>query len=369
MSDYRQQVQDLIEQAKGLGITQVALQLLEEAIRAADFHRDEELGFNVRLHYIILAAKLMQGERAAVAFSWVLAAYDRDPQRYAFWSPLGAYRLVVGRLCNLPNVSRNQIEQLMADLARRTALSGESTHWVVLMKRNIAQDFGDRAMAAEANKQLKGVTPTVGKGYVRWLDVLYSLFMQDDARAIRTATPCLKPILTGRSTDICDTRVVSQILIPLAAAGRLPEALTLQTRTSSSLHPQDRFSWEHGKHLRFLALAGKLNEAVRLYERYQHAILQGPDPMTQLHFYLDSLPLFDQLQAANQTELAVQLPAAVDVPHVSYRYPIARLREWIHNRASDLAGRFDRRNGTSYYQEELERSRTMRPFVAGSGEA
>ena len=90
-----------------------------------------------------------------------------------------------------------------------------------------------------------------------------------------------------------------------------------------------------------------------MYGECQRAIKEFTDPLTRLHFAMDATVLFDRLVSIGTEEVTLRLPESIPLPHDRQRYPVAALHEWLHIEATQLADLFDKRNGNSYFREQL----------------
>ena len=117
--DYRQQVNELRARAAPLGRTPVRLALEEEAVRMADTHQDTTLGFTLRRDLIQTATFCGHPEKSLVAFTWLLAQADRDPERFPESQLMWQYKWIVNALDRFPQITRKQIEDALADMEAR----------------------------------------------------------------------------------------------------------------------------------------------------------------------------------------------------------------------------------------------------------
>lgn len=368
-ADYRQEAKRLSERAAWLGPTKWGLAFYEEAIQLADMHQDEELGFELRTPYVRMASHLLRGDRAIEAFHWMLTRYDQDPQRHAGRSPLSLYRPVIGQMCNQPQISRAQIDARIADMQRRLQAEGESLREVHALRRNIGADLGDKELARDAHRELQRLPAGSEPKRDLWQEVLYWIFIGDERRAIQCGELSLNTVLGKPNTELSnekpgwhDSQVCAHLLLPLANCGRLDEAVEIQTRIVSTLWLGNAFNWPDGEHLKFLALDGRSMDAVKLFKPFYACVVDGRDPLTHLHFFLDSIPMLDQLHASGVSKLLMKLPDTLPVPHDNRRYSIALLRDHVHQRAAEIATQFDTRNGNNYYATELQHRKSLQPF-------
>jgi hypothetical protein len=350
---YAGQVQGLLAEAERLPASAARLALLEEAVRVADTHQDVGLGIEARRPLMSVARNLLRGDVLTAAFVWCLAQYDRDPRLFAGQTLFTEYRWVIGQLANLPDVARAKLEELLEDYGRRLEAAGYSRRHLFFARLQISPDLGDRALARQAIDGMRkhprdGLSPDPPWELAEEIEI--DLFLDRDEQALRRARLFLEDRYSQRykSDAVC-----ARLLLPLLRRGRAAEAAALQARCLRSYGPSPCYYWWFGELLKFSALTNDLGRAVRLYAECQRAITQFTDPLTRLHFALDAVVVFDRLAAAGRRDLPLRLPDSVAVPHDGDVYPVAGLREWLRREAGELAGRFDARNGNSYFRDRL----------------
>jgi hypothetical protein len=349
MQEYVHQIHALLAEADELPISETKLGLLEEAVRLADSHGDIPLGIQAREPLMFVARNLLRGDILAVAFTWSLSHYDRDPSlfqgRDLFWE----YEMVIGQLANLDSVPRTKLEELLSDFGRRLQESGQSLAVVYETRRTIAPDLGDRAMALTAEEELRRF-PAFERGSVRHrFECL--MFLGREEEALTLAEPYLHNNPRGIQSDVEWIRCYA--LLPLLKQGRVQEVAHWQDHCARHIKPEMCYYWSYGEVIKSLALTGKIAQAVRVYERCQRAIKEFTDPLTRLHFALDAIVLFDRLANLQQNTVALRLPPNVPIVKTSQGYLVAEVRNWLHQEAKSLAARFDQRNGTDYFTDQL----------------
>ena len=302
----------------------------------------------------------------ATAFAWCLAHYDREPKLFAGRNLLWEYRMVIGQLSNLYDVSRAKLEEFMADFGRRLQIAGLSLRSLHEVQQFIAPDLGDRVLAKAANTLMRKYPKdalSTGDSWELAEEVELEVFLGNEDRALQRATPFLKDRYAERSKS---DSVCAYLLLPLLKRGRTAEAARLHRRCLRSYRPQRCYYWPYGELFKFSALTGDFGRAVRLYEECQRAIKHFTDPLTRLHFALDAGVLFDRLLAAGTSTVALQLPDTVPVVVHEGQYAVAEMRNWLWQEAGDLADRFDLRNGNSYFREQLQERANLGQLVSNT---
>jgi hypothetical protein len=365
MQDITAQVQHLLDEAEQLPTTPAKLAILQEAVRIADTHDDIDLGIEARRPLMIVARNLMRGDILAVAFTWCLAHYDREPQRFRGRDLLWEQKMVIGQLANLDDVSRATLENLLDDLGRRLQAAGLSLREMYVTQRSFAADLGDRSFAVAAGRAIRQLSRNHERSNSLQdrIDEIASLvFVGEEDRALKLGLRLLNSREGGHLG--CET-AYGPLLLPLLKRKRIAEAVRVEQRCRREYHPERCYYWWHGDVLKWLTLTNKLGRAVRVYEECQRAINSFTDPLTRLHFALDASVLFDRLRQSGPRELTLRLPELVPVPHEDGRYRVEELHAWLHAEAHEWTERFDRRNGNSYFREQIQERSELQRWAIG----
>src|SRR5437868_4533443 len=152
--NYREQIDELLAQAAEMRNGPAKMALAEDAVHLADYHNDVEAGFDARLEYVSAALFAGMPDRMLVAFSWMLAQFDRNPDSFDSHRLLWQYKWVVNALPDFPQITRAQIEEMFADMERRYREFGASMQSIAFKKRGVACKMGDWEAAAEANRAM-----------------------------------------------------------------------------------------------------------------------------------------------------------------------------------------------------------------------
>jgi hypothetical protein len=365
MDEFTHRVHALLAEADRLLMSGVKLSLLEEAVRLADSQQDIPLGIQARYPLMLVARNLLRGDILAVAFTWCLGHYDRDPTLFAGRDLFWEHDMVVGQLANLDNVPRATLQGLVADLERRLREAGRSPAAALRVRRTIAADLGDRTMAAEADRELRRLGPAELGSLRQQIECL--LFLGKEEEALSLAARCLRDDRRFNRVDAGTVRC--KILLPLLRRGQVDQVFRHQDRCLSHLKPEVCYYWEYGNLIKSFALTNRTTQAVRIYERCQRAIQEFTDPLTRLHFALDAGVLFDRLAALGRTSIPVRLPAKFPVKPTQHGYSVFELGDWLRQEAVVLAARFDRRNGNGFFAEEIQERAALQRWALPELEA
>lgn len=338
-------------------------ELLQEAVRVADEHRDIQLGFEARLAVVWVGAYLACGDAVAVAFSWCLAQQQARPDLFGGRDLLIEYEMVICAVANYDTVSREQMEAMIADYGQRRTEAGHSPGYFWSVTLRTASDLGDRDLSHRAAGELRRLRQDGLLSRGRWFR--HANFVGDTDEAMRLAEADI--LSHGGAAQFNPEWYELPVL--LLARGRATDALRWQQRGSAWLGRGSDiggYSWGFGPLVASLALTGQIEEAVRRFGQCQRMLHAQVDPLTRLHFFIDMGVLFERMHALGTESVWVRLGEGTPPRLPSGRYDVAAIREWMATQASELAARFDRRNGNSHFTDRIRERAGWQAFV-GAG--
>ena len=354
MHDYQEAIDKLTEEAEFAGHGPAKIALLEEAVRLADTHGNTEASFNIRLTLMEASTFAGRPDLLLVAFSWCLAQHDRDPDLFGDEDLLWKYKWVVNHLPDFPQISRKQIDDMLADMETRFEEAGSTLHAVFQQKRDVLMSMGDFESAAEANEQLAQTDRdwlSDCKACIADTEVEHRVLYGEDEEALARASL----ILRGRlSCAEVPQRTYAQVLLPLLRLGRVDEAMSFHLKGYRQIAGNPGGFLNHiALHMNFLALTGNLAKAVKLLEKHLPAALENPSLGKRFDFYLSCRQVLDLLLGEDKKAVKLRLPSAFPLYESGGNYLIGNLLGWFANQTQDLAKRFDKRNGNTFFSQKI----------------
>ena len=143
-------------------------------------------------------------------------------------------------------------------------------------------------------------------------------------------------------------------MLPELRLGRVEEARAHHQQGYRLVRSGRRFVFRQADHVRFLVLVGDLDEARSLVERHIPDALETIEPLDRFEFLLASSLWGEGLLRAGTRSVRIRLPeAAPPAADRGYR-DVQACRDWFLHQARDLAGQFDRRNGTDAFRRRID---------------
>ena len=360
MTEYQQQINELVREANRLDHCLTQVNLLESAIQIADFHSDIEQGFWLRTELISAATFSGYVEKSLVAFPWCLAICDRDPQHFSeldlFWS----YKWVCENLPRFPQVSREQIQATLMDFADRYQRSGRSLRPLFQLKTIAAILMNDRAEAIESDRKWREAERDSYSDCraceLNW-QINFAIYIGEYDRALTEAAPIIKGSLSCAEIP---HHTLAALLIPLLKLGRIDEAMKYHLKGYPMVAKNRDFLLSASEHLCFLVATNNLVKAIGLLEKHLHWALEPVDPLSQFYFYRASYFLVKSLQDGSESNFRLVLPRSFPLYAQDGCYDISLLVNWFSQAAQDLAAKFDLRNGNDYYLTQFSELEQLR---------
>lgn len=352
MTEHLEHAASLLSEADQLRDGPAKVAAYMDVVAMADSHQDLELAFTIRKTLLGICLGADQSELMLVTFAWCLAQHDRDPQRFPIYRILWEFRWVVSSLPTFPEITRAKIEEMKAEMVSRYQRAGASSRSYWLMCRKMAVDMGDPEAAVEADLCLKRAPidwlsdgPETETGF----EITYRLFRKQYTKALAAAEQFLTRKLRS---DHFEGQACADALLPLLRLGRAAEAMPFHRRGYKLRSEIVRHLDSIAQHIEFLALTDNLSRATRLFEKHLPDALRTTNLFNRLRFLSDTLPLLDRLIKSGKKDIRVRVPEECPLA-VENEARVGELRGWVHSTASDLAQRFDERNGNDYFAGRL----------------
>ncbi|GAA0799315.1 hypothetical protein [Spirilliplanes yamanashiensis] len=302
--------------------------LLERIVQHSDLDAMPELAVAARR--ALADVYCADGRWAAVfrMFDECLAAHDRQPWRFTRLEEdglLGWYVFVADAMADFPRVPLPRIEHALHDVERRLRAGGRDLAPLHAARRRLAQAVGDEAGERAAFAAWR---PRPGSAADLTALVERAVLRGADGAAYDLA----EPVLTGRErVDGSCVPVACLVLLPALRLG-FPQAAAGLARFVRRSLPYDTHRYEHlARYMEFCALTGNADAAYDLlgllddFETFER-------PAGRLEYAVAVAVLTGSMLRAGHT---------ADVGET----PLWLLHERMRDTATELAAKFDARNG------------------------
>lgn len=339
----REQIVELLDQIDQLPFAQ-RVTPAEQAQALADELGDDELRAQARI--VLLRAYNYSADRTRMfaPFSWLLQRYDEQPSwfgDYERYIVLWTYKWMIHGLLDHPDVPLAQLHSSLDGMRRRYAEAGVGLQPVLGVEYHLTAHLHGASAAREAFARWSraerndysdclGCEPTEMARHHAELG--------DHVRAVET----VEAVLEG--TTQCAEQPQAAIAVALASL-----LLTGQTARAAAAHlTGSRISRAFpdetdyiAAHVHVLARSGELGRGLDLLSERLADVEAPPTPWAGMQLAAVGARLLTAVIDAGHGDLAVRARGVVDAE------PVPVLRARLERHATELAARFDARNGTT----------------------
>jgi hypothetical protein len=348
MSYSEEQLWRLLDQAQDMPYGPGQTALVEQVIAHADAQNLTPLAFAARM--TATTSYVYGGEpvRSFATFAWCLAEFDRDPVAYQDHYPLllWHFKYMVSALTKFPEVPLERTYAVLDDMERRWRETGHSLHAIHAYRHAVAAHIGD-VDAAEAYYEQWCAAPRDDLSDCIGCDPTSKAWWLRDRGRYEQAVVLGDPVQSGQLT--CSEQpqsILTALMVPYLLTGRLEQARDAHRRAYRLQRSRLADLVDIAHHVEFCARTGNEARALEIVERHLGWLDRAPSPWAAMRFAAAaSLALRRAQEQQSHTDLTLHRPAHADRPAATVA--AAALAAELATQATELAERFDRRNGTS----------------------
>ncbi|MGV4988287.1 tetratricopeptide repeat protein [Streptomyces sp. NRAIS3] len=329
----------LLAEAEGLGVPLAVIEALGHQLKVYNYSSEKDKMF--------------------VPFARLLRMWDERPEdfdAYEAHSLHWVFKWMSAGMLDQPHIPLASIEKWLGEMEHRYRLAGHSERAVRSAEFSVAAHVGDLTRAERA--------------YAAWLaadrDAMADChacelhgqgFWQAELGRDEEALELWRPVLEGEFACAHEPHtVLASSLAPLLRLGRVEEARAHHLRGLRLVRPMESMRGAYADHVEFCALTGNEARALELLAERPAYFTDTGHPRSRLDFMAVVALLMDRL-----TELGL---AGQRVPGpVGRTWTAGELAAHARVETLDLAGRFDRRNGTSHVGDRARARMAQRPLV------
>ncbi|MFV2010122.1 MULTISPECIES: YbjN domain-containing protein [unclassified Micromonospora] len=327
---------------------------LERIAAHADAAGQARIGFDARMALIETYNHHTERWRMLPAFGWCLSTFDRYPELFEPWDAellRWYHKWAVATLRGTPRVGLAQTRAALDDMERRFTASGQSLQAVYNLRCKIADHVGDEAQARQwldrwrtaprdENSDCAGCDPS------RQAELLAGWGEWEAALAI------VEPVLSGAvgCTEQPEKALVT-VIMPYLRLGRYADAAQAHVRAyRRHRHERDAFPYL-AEHLRFCASVGQHQRGLAILTEHLEWFDRPYDDASAMEFAAAGALVCRLAAAAGHGDETIHRPEYGDRPAADL--PVATLGSQLAAAATELAGRFDTRNGTDHQSRRI----------------
>lgn len=351
-------IDELLQRCSSLPYGAQLNDLLAQALELAE--REVDLVAEYRVRLLQADACAMGGDSTGLLgnFRWCLDRYDQDPQTYPSDPGDGAdllwqYKWMAALLSADPQIPAQEIHALLDEMSGHYRRAGLGQSAVATARFEVAVANGWMEQAADSYAELIVQDQddyAHCEACVLALKISYLLATNEPGSALEL----LDSLLDGdQNCGQEPGNAIAQSLVPLLRAGRWRETKALHVRSYEAGRREPDNLGLVAHHLQYLVVTGNLTRALRIAQRHLPWLAHDPMAQNEHLAFLGALALLcDRLSATGLGELAVPGSEAAGLREFfgpqTQAVPAQQLAPLAWAAASELAARFDTRNGNEF---------------------
>lgn len=344
------EIQKILLKLDSLSHPEDKINLLKQAIQIADANNDLDWGFDLRLDLISQEKDTSHCTESFPAFTWILSTYDANPELFNEDDFLWEYKWMAAAARRNVNISRQQVESIMADLKMRMERNGYTLrgYYSVMIYWNLF--IGDMQ---EANKylELRDSTPRDRMSHCPACEldtkVEIELIEGQFDKAITTANDLITKKLT---CGVMPLATFCNLAYYLSKAGdaRAAEFFAKAEEEIAEAKENDTSLISNISDLIVYLSKYDTNKAWEYFQKYADWEI-GAEDAVSFDFSKNILTLLKQ-------EGEIHLTMSEKLPYFKTdgNYNVADLYDFYYQKARNLAQQFDARNETNAFTKALE---------------
>ncbi|BFV55598.1 hypothetical protein KCMC57_up07020 [Kitasatospora sp. CMC57] len=330
----------------------------EELVAAAEQFDDTSLLIAALLD--LMEAYEYDGEqrKSPVVFARILQLWDKDPEEFGEWATrqvFWRFKWVAAALLSVPDVPLAAVRRWHTEMRDRYRAAGHALQPYYAQRFHLAAHLGeDRPEDFEL---------WAGRGRTSFSDcpaceiraqAIHHAHGGDDARALEV----WQPVFDGHRTCAEEPYTShAHALLPLLRQGRTEEAVSSHLVGYRFARGKSSTAEQIGLHLEFCALSGNEARGLEILAENRDLFDGHGDPLARLEFLVGVELLTAGLADRGHRELDVSGPPGRN-------WTVGTLLAHVRSEASELADRFDARNGTDAVGARRRRRLAQRPLLA-----
>ena len=351
MASFRQMENDFATLERGTA----RLNGIRDAIRQADLAQDLRWMFIFRYDYI--EESIFCGDRyyAMIMFPELLQLFDEHPELNendrSSYDMLIVFRWMVEAVQEFPQVSREEVDKYFRLYKQRLQECGYSLN-NYYMKRCLIYMHIDRDISILSYDKFLEIPPddmSDGKALCTDFMVEFNLYLGNEEKALALA----KPILEGKLRDKINLphSTQNEFCQYYAKTKQFEKAIPYMTPLEKKVDG-DLYHMHHVGTILSLYSRLNLENGIRLFNRNYSLYLGSKNPWLKFYFISGAVHLFDSMVKHGMGTDLVKVPESPILTAVAEN-DTKKVAEILRKECTELAQRFDKRNGTTHFMDWL----------------
>ncbi len=347
--NYNLQIQKILLEVDSAATIQDKIKLQKQAINIADGNNDIDWGYELRSDLMYMEKGTSHCHESIPAFVWIMDTIDTNPDLFDENDILLKYKWMIMAAQRNADFSLEQLGIVREDFKLRMEANGHglSTYYNILFQWFMQTgDFGQ----ARKYRDLRNLQQPDTISHCLACDISSDVELELLTGNFDKAMTLAEELLSARVSCFYEPFAVLSKLLYYFARNKDNRAESFYQRTEeelSKLDTSESYLMLHASYLIFYTSLFHRERAWNLFEKYSGWEI-GAEDYPSFYFAVNVLPLLKE-NGERLLNLNVELPYF----RQDNKYIIQDLYRYYREKAQDLAGKFDKRNGNTYFNDTL----------------
>lgn len=326
------------------------IKLLKQAISIADANNDLDWGFELRSDLMYEEKGTSHCTESIPAFVWLMNTVDANPDLFEESEILLRYKWMLAAVQRSTNFPLEQIESIREDFKQRMQRNGHGLYTYYNLSHQWYLIVGDTEQARKY-MELRNAEQPDNISYCLACDMDTDTELELLGKNWDKAIAVADDLLSGRNTCYYEPfSVLAKMVYHFTKNkdSRAEQYYQKAEEALSELDSSEPYTLLHISYLIFYTALFKKERAWQLFETYSKWDVDAEDYYA-FYFAASLLPLFKEKEERKlnlNSELSYFKPNEIYDTNTLYNYYLPH--------ASELAEKFDKRDGNSYFTKTLE---------------
>lgn len=327
------------------------LKYLKKCIDEADKEKDYESALDLRYEYIKESVFNEDNFKSLIMFPEYMALFDAHPDVHDYRSFMTAFKWVIEDITYFYQISVEKAEEYFEEFRKRCLKYGLSLRTYYMKKAF----FYSKVSPDKASELIKPFRESERDelsdcfACEASFDIHLELEFGSEEKAIAMLRDMIRRNISCAKVPE-DT--YGECVEHFTRTGNLKEAEHYAELLMPMIKTNNNFLMEISQIMLLKAFTNP-NAAYSIFCRYTELFCKTKNPAMRFWFAHASARFFEGIEAPEQPTIKMKLPRTFELYSESGEYDIAEMKAYFRGIAKDIAEKFDKRSGNSYYSDIL----------------
>lgn len=331
----------------GLSEGEERLKYLKKCIEEADREKNYSEAIELRYDYIKESVFNDDNFRALIMFPEFMQLFDEHPDSFSAHSFMTAFKWIIEDITDFYQISAEKAEEYFEEFKKRCQKYGYSLRTFYMKKMNFYSriDFEKAKELSRLFRESERDGLSDCNACEASFDIRMELEFGSEENAVRMLNDMLKKGI--RCAEVPE--VTYGICVDhFTKIGRYDEAEHYAGLLMPMIRSNDNFLMEMA-HILLLKSFTMPNDAYEIFCRYVGLFAKTKNPKMKFYFADAASRFFERIDDVEHETINMKLPHNFELFNEENEYNIKEMGKYFRGIAEELAGKFDNRNGNSYF--------------------